>query len=382
MDAHEKKPIRILHVLTEMNRAGAETMLMNLYRTIDRDSVQFDFAVTAEGRCDYDEEILSLGGKIIHYPKYTGKNHFAYKKWWHDFFPAHPEYRIVHGHIGSTASIYLKIAKQYGRFTIAHSHSVGGKATIHDWLYRIMSFSTRYIADYFLGCSVEAIVSRYGKSIAAQAEKCRVLKNGIDTAQYAFSEEKSHSVRKALGLGRDDLVIGTAGRFTEAKNPFFVVDILAELKTRNPDFRFLWAGAGELKGKVEAYIASRGLQENILLLGVRDDIPALLQALNVFILPSRFEGLPVIGVEAQAAGVPVLCSDRVPRELSISKCVTFLPIAEPRLWADGIMRESTFRRVPDARADVVKAGYDVRETARWLMALYEKKACEKTGVNS
>ncbi|MBR3739389.1 MAG: glycosyltransferase [Clostridia bacterium] len=368
--------------MTAMNRAGAETMLMNLLRMIDRNSVQFDFAVTAEGRCDYDEEILSLGGKIIHYPKYTGKNHLAYQKWWNVFFQAHPEYRIVHGHIGSTASIYLKIAKQYGRFTIAHSHSTGGKANIHDWLYKIMSFNTRYIADFFIGCSAEAIVSRYGKKIAAQTEKCCILKNGIDTEQYAFSEEKSRSVRNALGLGQDALVIGTAGRFSEAKNPFFMVDILAELKTRKPDFRFLWAGTGELKDKAEAYIASRDLQENILLLGVRDDIPALLQALNVFILPSRFEGLPVIGVEAQAAGVPFLCSDRVSRELNISKCVTFLPITEPRLWADSIMRESIFRRVPNALSDVVKAGYDVRETARWLTALYEKKVCEKTGVNS
>ena len=111
--------IRILHVLTAMDRAGTETMLMNLYRSIDRDEIQFDFAVTATEHCDYNDEILSMGGKIIHYPKYTGKNHFAYKKWWNEFFRSHPEYKIVHGHIGSTASIYLKIAKNYGCYTNA-----------------------------------------------------------------------------------------------------------------------------------------------------------------------------------------------------------------------------------------------------------------------
>lgn len=372
MAENRKAPIRILHVLTAMNRAGAETMLMNLYRAIDRERVQFDFAVTAKETCDYDGEILSLGGKIIHYPKYTGKNLFAYKKWWDTFFRSHPEYRIIHGHIGSTASIYLKIAKEHGRYTIAHSHSTGGM-NVHDVLYKVLSYNTRFIADYFFGCSTEALISRYGKAITEQPEKSCVLRNGIDVQRYKHNEETCRTVREQLGLSQDTLVVGTVGRFTEAKNVFFIVDILENLKKRIPDYRFLWAGTGELKDQIVARIAEKNLQENILLLGVREDVPELLQAMNVFILPSKYEGLPVIGVEVQAAGLPMLCSDKVSPELKISNCISFLSVDSTNPWVDGILQERTFRRIEDAPMDVAQAGYDVRTTSRWLLAFYEDK---------
>ena len=367
-----QEPIRVLQVLTAMNRAGAETMLMNLYRAIDRGRVQFDFAVTTKGHSDYDDEIESLGGHIIHYPKYTGRNHFAYKKWWNDFFQKHPEYKIVHGHIGSTASIYLKIAKKYGCYTIAHSHSTGSKMSFHNMLYRLYSYGTRYIADYFIGCSTEALVSRYGKSIAVNKQKSIVLNNGIDTDRYMYSESICNEVRKELNIGINDFVVGTVGRFTEAKNTFFIVDVLAKLKETEPNFYFLWAGTGELKEQTENYIAEKELSKNVLLLGVRDDIPRVLQSLNVFILPSKFEGLPVIGVEVQAAGVPFICSDRVSPEVKMSECVKFLPIDSVEVWAKEILKERQFRRVASAIDSVKSCGYDVKTTARWLTEFYEK----------
>ena len=370
MLAEKQEPIRILHVLTAMNRAGTETMLMNLYRAVDRNKIQFDFAVSTTEYCDYDDEILSLGGKIIRYPRYTGKNHFAYKKWWDEFMKTHLEYRIIHGHIGSTASIYLKIAKKYGCYTIAHSHSTGGKWNVHDTLYRVYSYNTRFVADYFIGCSTEALTSRYGKKIAEQHDKSCVLNNGIDVSNYLPSKEIQKEIRKELGIEASTLTIGTVGRFTEAKNTFFIVDILERLKEREPDFCFIWAGAGELRGQIEDYIKQKKLQDNVLLLGVRDDIPRVLQAMNVFILPSKFEGLPVIGVEVQAAGVPMLCSDKVSTEVNMSKCVTFLPINSTEPWVEGILKEKEFRRVPYASDDVAKAGYDIKTTSHWLTDFY------------
>ena len=374
-------PIRILHVLTAMNRAGAETMLMNLYRAIDRDRIQFDFAVTAPGHCDYDDEIAALGGRIIHYPRYTGTNHIAYRRWWADFLPAHPEYRIIHGHIGSTASIYLRIAKRNGRFAIAHSHNTFGRS-VHDALYRLMSYSTRYIADYFFGCSEAALVSRFGRRVAGRRDICRVLPNGIDVQAFACDAGARRAVRESLGLGQDALVIGTVGRFTKQKNVFFILDILEALKPREPDFRFLWVGTGELKDQVAARISEKHLEENIRLLGVREDIPALLQALNAFILPSRYEGLPVIGVEVQAAGVPLLCSDRVSRELEITDCVRFLPIQSPEPWVEDILRERAFRRIPNAPAALTDAGYDVRQNSEWLTAFYMERVRENIAAEA
>lgn len=368
----QDKPIRILHVLTAMNRAGTETMLMNLYRAIDRTRVQFDFAVTTTEHCDYDDEIMTLGGQIIRYPLYTGKNHFTYKKWWNDFFRSHPEYRIVHGHIGSTASIYLKIAKKYGCYTIAHSHSTSGGFGLHKVLYRIYSFSTRYISDYFIGCSTEALVARYGKKVAENRTISTVLPNGIDVAKYAFSDSVRGQVCNELGIDKGSLVVGTVGRQTPPKNPLFIMEILCDLHKTTEDFVFLWAGTGEMKDEVEAKVKEYHLEDNVRLLGVRDDIPRVLQALNVFILPSKFEGLPVIGVEVQAAGVPMLCSNKVSPEVNMSKCVSFLPIDSTEPWVEAILREKAFRRIKDAPEDVIKAGYDIKATSKWLTDFYRK----------
>ena len=367
------KPVRVLHVLTAMKRAGAETMVMNLYRTVDRQRIQFDFAVSTNEKCDYDDEIIALGGRIYRYPRYKGINHFAYKKWWNQFFDSHSEYRIVHGHIGSTASIYLKIAKKHGMYAIAHSHSTGGKANLHDALYKAFSYPTRFVADYFLGCSTEALISRYGKRIANRQDIHHILNNGIDVEKYAYDELLQKEIRKELGLKDNAFVVGTVGRFTEAKNIFFIVDIIREMMNCDPDFHFLWAGTGELKKQLEEYMKRNEVEKCVTMLGVRDDIPRVLQALNVFILPSKFEGLPVIGVEVQAAGVPLICSDHVSKELKMSDCVTFLPIDSTEKWVSAILKERQFRRVNDAPSGVVRAGYDIHKTASWLMEFYESR---------
>ena len=370
-DNKKNNPIRVLHVLTAMNRAGTETMLMNLYREIDRTKIQFDFAVSATTECDYDKEIKNLGGKLFRYPKYKGVNHISYKLWWNKFFIDHPEYKIVHGHIGSTAAIYLKIAKKHNIFTIAHSHSTGGKLSIRSALYKMYSYNTRNIADYFIGCSKEALVNRYGTRIAENTDISAVLNNGVDVQKYIYDEQIRDAVKKELCLNDKLLLVGTVGRFTEAKNVFFIVDIISELNKVCTDFRFIWAGTGELKDQVKGYIEEKNLEDKIIMLGVRDDIPRILQILNVFILPSKYEGLPVIGVEAQAAGVPMLCSNKVSQEVKMTDCCTFLPIDSPKVWAESILRERTFRRITSAPEDVIKAGYDIRSTAAWLTDVYE-----------
>ena len=205
------EPIRILHVLTAMNFAGTETLLMNLYRNIDRSQIQFDFAVTADHECAYDAEIQRLGGRIIHYPLYRGVNHFSYVSWWTHFFKNHPEYYIIHGHIGSTAAIYLHIANKFGRFTIAHSHSTSShRVNLHDMLYCVFSYPTRYVADYFMGCSRDALIDRYGKGI---------LNNGIDARKYIYSKETRNNVREEIHISEDEIVIGTVGRLTPPQNP-------------------------------------------------------------------------------------------------------------------------------------------------------------------
>ena len=367
------EPIRVLHVLTGMNRAGAETMLMNLFRAVDQDRVQFDFAVSSTKRCDYDDEIEALGGRIIHYPRYRGINHLTYKKWWNDFFRTNPVYKIVHGHIGSTASIYLAIAKRFGCFTIAHSHNANFSSGPHGYAYRVYSYSTRYIADFFIGCSTEALVSRYGKKVAYDRRISCLLNNGIDVEKYRYSASVREEVCRELQIKEGTLVVGTVGRFTKQKNPLFMVEIIEKLKSLTDDFVFLWVGTGEMTPEVKCTIDRKGLTGNVNLLGVRKDVPRLLQAMNVFILPSLFEGLPVVGVEVQAAGVPMLCSENVSLEVKITDCISFLPIRSSGLWAERILNEKSFRRVEGAADDVIRAGYDIKTTAEWLTEFYESK---------
>ena len=376
---NQHSTIRVLHVLTAMNRAGAETMLMNLYRSIDREKVQFDFAVSTTEKCDYDEEIELLGGRLIRYPRYKGNNHFSYVRWWNEFFQTNHEYAIVHGHIGSTAAIYLKIAKKYGCFTIAHSHSASQLKSFHDYMYKLYSYRTRYIADFFIGCSEKALVSRYGKRVARNKQKCTILENSIDIKQYAYSSEVCQQVKEELNIKDYGFIVGTVGRFTEAKNPFFIVDIIYELKKTCADFKFLWAGTGELKEKVVRYIHEKKLQDDILLLGVRNDIPRILQAMNVFILPSQFEGLPVVGIEVQAAGIPMLCSDRVTPEIGITDCVKFLHINSTDPWVEALQKEKTFRRCLGAPEELASAGYDVVAESKKLVAFYHSIMNDHTG---
>lgn len=363
------KPIRILHVLTAMNRAGTETMLMNLFRNIDRSKIQFDFAVSSDEKCDYDDEIVSLQGKIYHYPKYIGYNHFTYKKWWDHFFSEHKEYKIVHGHIGSTAAIYLKIAKKYGLYAIAHSHSTAGKPNLHTFIYKIYSYKTRYIADYFFGCSQEALSARYGKTVAQDNSKSAIVKNGIDASKFKYNSAWRKKVRQQLEIAPNLLVLGTVGRLTYQKNPFGIIDIIKAFKSTGIKFCFLWIGTGELRNKIIETIYKEDLQDIIFMLGVRDDIEKVLQAMDIFIFPSFWEGLGIAGIEAQAAGLPTLCSNTIPNEICITDLCEFLPVEKTDAWIEAILKYKNITR-KDTYQDVIVGGYDVKQTAKELEEFY------------
>lgn len=368
------KPIRVLHVLTAMNLAGTETLLMNLYRNIDRSKIQFDFAVTTNKKCAYDDEIESLGGRIIHYPLYRGVNHLSYVSWWNKFFRQHEEYHIVHGHIGSTAAIYLHIAKKYGRYTIAHSHSTYGPLNLHTILYKIFSYPTRYIADYFFGCSKDALVDRYGKKILNK-DNARVLNNGIDAQKYIYSNEVRESIRKEFNLKKDEIIIGTVGRLTPQKNPFFIAHLIKGLLNSNLSFRFLWIGTGELESELKEMLSEEVKKRQVIFAGTRKDVNKCLQAMDIFVFPSVYEGLGIAAVEAQASGLITICSDRIPREVAVTEMCSFLSVNTIELW------EETIKNIINSERSIVrknqydkilKAGYDIHGIVKWLSVFYLK----------
>ena len=208
--------IRILHVLGSLDRGGAETMIMNLYRNIDRSKVQFDFLIHTDRECDYNEEIRSMGGKIYSLKRFKGYNLCQYIKQFKDFFIKHPEYEIIHGHMRSTASIYLKIAKSMGRYTIAHSHNTSSGNGISALGKNLIQLPLRYIADYYFACSIEAGEWLFGKKII-KSDKFYILKNAIDMGAFVFNQNIRDLKRKELGF-EDFFIIGNVGRFHELMN--------------------------------------------------------------------------------------------------------------------------------------------------------------------
>ena len=363
------KMTRILHVVTKMDMAGTETLLMNYYKKIDRHKVQFDFAVSTEEECSYDSEIIQMGGKIFHYPLYKGINHFTYVKWWKEFFAAHPEYKIVHGHIGSTAAIYLNIAKKYGCFTIAHSHATWGERNLHAVIYRLYSYPTRYVADYFFGCSKLALIDRYGNGVASNPKIASVMPNAIDANKFVYNEQYRNEVRQEYNIKKDEYVIGTVGRFSPPKNPLFIVEIVSILARKGEIFKFLWLGQGEMEAEIKQKIEVLNLQNYFILAGVRKDIFRVLQAMDVFVFPSIWEGLGISCIEAQAAGLPTLCSDKIPEDANITNLFVSLPIDNAEKWADEILTHKITKRM-NCFESIKNAGYDIIESAKKIENFY------------
>lgn len=371
-----EQPIRVLHVIGIMNRGGAEAMIMNLYRSINRDRVQFDFVENSTEPAAFDAEILALGGRIYRCPHYSGKNHFRYRKWWETFFREHAgEYAVVHGHLGSTAAIYLSTAKRFGLYTVAHSHGRNGRASLRQAAYSTLSFPTRYIADCFFACSVAAGRDRFGKKVMSDPERSILLNNAVDTERFRYDEGTRTKKRGELGYSGCDYVIGHVGRFDRAKNQAFLLDIFAEICKADRNARLILVGDGPLKQENEKKAQHLQISDKVIFTGIRADVAELMQAMDIFVFPSYNEGLPVTLVEAQTAGLPCVISDGVPEDSIITEAlVTVRRLDEDAAaWARHILsRRSEARR--DHSEEVAAAGFDIKENAKWLEAFYLEKS--------
>ena len=369
-----EKAVRVLQVIGIMNRGGAEAMIMNLYRNIDRDKIQFDFVENTYAEAVFDEEIRKLGGTIFHCPHFNGKNYVQYKKWWKNFFEEHKgEYQIVHGHIGSTAAIYLKEAKKSGVYAIAHSHNSGTDHSIKSFLYNVISYPTRDIADYFFACSEVAGKDRFGKCVT-ESSNYRVIHNAIDTSEFRFRSEIRKKTREQLNIGEETAVIGHIGRFDIQKNHKFLVEIMKAVKDRKQNTIFLFVGDGELRPMIEKLVKEKKIEKNCIFLGVRNDVQDLIQAMDLLVFPSLHEGLPVTLVETQTAGLPCGITDKVPKESILTENLVSVMSLEDsaEIWADHIIGRLGEKRY-DRSEEIVKAGYDISATAKWLEEFYLEK---------
>ncbi len=366
------RTLRILQVIGAMNFGGAESMIMNIYRKIDRNVIQFDFLVHTEEECSFDKEIYKLGGRIFRIRRFNGLNATVYYRECVSFFKEHPEIKVVHGHIGSCAAFYLKAAKDQGCYTIAHSHSVGEYANVKDYLYALFSFPTRYIADYLFGCSSEAGMARFGKRVVQKKEKYSNYPNAIDLNGFIYNENVRKAVREELSIEKDDVLIGAIGRIVDAKNPEFIFELFRKI-IKKENIKCLWVGYGTLEEVYRSKVQDNGLADKIIMTGKRSDVPNILQALDYFILPSKYEGLPVSAIEAQASGLPCLLSTTITKEAEVSNMVSWLPIDNGvDVWADKILRDigtkSCERTSPVM--SIIEHGYDINTSVEWLSKFY------------
>ncbi|MEI2436130.1 glycosyltransferase family 1 protein [Priestia megaterium] len=367
------KRTRVLHVLGGMGRGGAETMAMNIYRNIDRSKVQFDFVVHTDSECDYDKEILELGGIIHRMPRYKGTNHLAYKKAWNQFFQHNSDYTVIHGHMRSTASIYLGIAKKYGLITIAHSHNTSSGSGLSAFVKNSFQFRIRFIADYLFACSLSAGKWLFGEGACAK-NNFILLKNAIDTKKFQYNEYTRMAKRDELEI-TNKFVIGHVGRFHEQKNHTFIIDIFKGIKQKKSNAVLLLIGDGELKKEIEKKVQDLGLTDSVIFTGIRSDIPELLQSMDLFLFPSLHEGLPVTLIETQASGLPSLVADTVTQEVRLTSKIKYIPLdSHIDNWiSEALKYENESDRNTDTIKDLTKAGYDIETGAKW----YEKFIIEK-----
>lgn len=365
--------MRVLQVIGVMDRGGAETMVMNLYRAMDRERVQFDFLVHEQREGDYDAEIVSLGGRIFRAPRYNGINGIAYRRCIRSLFASHPEWRVVHGHIGSCAPLYLSEAKRVGAFAIAHSHAQNYGNGISGVAFNIAAHPVRRIADYFMACSKEAGLDRFGPSIV-EGNRFAIVPNGIDVASYACDERVHVEAKADYGLAGRPVVCHT-GRLIPVKNHEFLLEVFARVVQSFPNAVLLLAGRGDLEEQIRARVNELGLKKAVFFLGVVDDVPRLLRAADVFVFPSINEGLALSVVEAQASGLPTIASTGVPELAVVSDRVCRMPLSSGvEAWATECvdkLRFSLSSERSDACDQVREHGFDIADTSVRLAAFYE-----------
>lgn len=364
--------IRILHVIRKMDCGGTETLLMNIYRNIDRSQIQFDFMVHSREPGFYDEEIRKLGGTIFYAPAFKIVNIVHYTRFWNTFFKNNKTHRIVHGHIHSCAAIYLAIAKKHRRITLAHSHAT--KSVSHDirsLLFTMFSYPIRFIADYFLACSEQAGIDRFGTN-AIQLSRFRVLKNGIDTEKYRFDPNIRKKIRNGLGINEKCLVLGHVGRFSYEKNHRFILSVFAQLHNDVPNSELWLFGKGPLMEEIKQLSFELHLTNSIRFMGVSSIVNEYLQGMDVFIFPSLFEGLGISVIEAQTSGLPCIVSEAIVPEADIHAGLMkhmFLKDS-PENWAKALVECSHQVRI-DTCDYAVKAGYDIKVISKSLSDFYE-----------
>ena len=323
----ENMPIRVLQILGQVNNGGVEAVVMNYYRHIDKSKVQFDFVMHRGSNQQYIAEIQSLGAKVYQISPYN-KNIIAFT---YDIYKIIKEghYNIVHSNMNALSVFPLFAAWLAGaKVRILHNHTTDTNAEgLRTLIKRILRPFAKVFANQYWACSKLAAEWMYGKQ-ALNAGKVTIINNAIDLCKFAFNQEKRNVLREELRL-EGKFVVGHVGRFMKQKNHDFLIDVFAEIARLRADSVLILIGEGPLLTDVKEKVRQFKLEQQVKFLGVRNDVADLYNVMDVFVLPSLYEGLPVVGVEVQANGLPFICSKNITNEVIINKNVKSISLNEP-----------------------------------------------------
>ena len=379
-----EQPVRVLHIVSVMDRGGIETFLMNIYDKIDRSKVQFDFLATREQVGVFDKKILSLGGRVYNIPHINKVGLLQYRKNVIGFFKSHSEYKIVHCHMNTWSGFFLPIAKKCNiPIRIAHSHTTQnapfpksmGEAKEY-FFKKFMKIFIKNSATFYFACGYEAGQCLYGKRLADKA--VTIVKNGVDTQGVRYNPVIAEQVRASLKITPETLVIGHIGSMRTVKNHIFLLDVFAAIHKRVPNSILCLVGDGNLRPFLEKRAGAKGLINQVKFLGIRDDVYRLLQGFDVFVMPSLFEGFPVSVVEAQAAALTCIISDSITNEVDMGMdLVHFVGLDQsPEYWAEMVLKSRNVDRRMSTDP-LVALGYDSQTTADWLENFYLSETKKK-----
>ncbi|MBD5101525.1 MAG: glycosyltransferase family 1 protein [Subdoligranulum sp.] len=340
----QDKFIRVAQVLNRMDSGGIEAVVLNYYRHIDRDKVQFDFYFAEGSSLPQREELERLGAGLYPIPAYS--HLVAYHKALYIAFKQHG-YRIVHAHLSTMSLFPLFAAWRAGvPVRICHNHSTAhwgeGVKTLLKYILR--PFNKLFATDWF-ACGEKTGRWMYGDK-AFDAGKVTIMPNAIDTAKFAYDAEARVDLREELGIPQDAFVVGHVGRFTYAKNHSFLVKVFTELYKQKPKAHLLLIGEGELKEQIRQQVQALGLQDKVIFTGARQDVNKLYSVMDVFCLPSFYEGMPLVAWEAQANGLPCVLADTMSKEAAQNSRVPFLMLhTVPSVWATTILTETKREKI-------------------------------------
>ena len=370
MESDNQEKIKVLMVLGSTEMGGAQTFILNLLRNIDFDRFEVNIAVNTDvEEGGVGDEMRQLGCNIYFWPYFKVYNYVRFVRFWRDFLSKH-HYDIIHGHSTNSAAVYLKVAKEMGCATIAHSHSAGYRGNkLEQWVKSFYAKRVGKVADYWFACSNKAAERLFGNAYSTYPHYYDIP-NAINAENYLYDPDRAREIRKQLGIGEDEFLCGHVGTFSDPKNHSFLIDVFYEVLKIKPNARLVCCGAGALMPLVKAKAEALGIAEKISFPGVVKNCNEYLMAMDVLVFPSLFEGFPITVIEAEATGLPVVMSDVITQEVDLTAQIHRHSLSDsPQVWAHTICESKDIDRRSQNRF-IAESKYNMRTSIKMITNIY------------